>query len=180
MQIVAEWKKCIIGDCCTINKTSICPEAGKIYTCFSLPAFDNSKKPEVLNGEDIKSSKFLLTENTILFNKLNPKFRRVWNIHALNEEYTTICSTEFLPLKVNDGVCQDFLYYYIYSPQFTALMDSIRTGTSSSQQRIDWKRFLKEPIMIPSFDFQCRIASILSMLDDRIELNNVINDNLAA
>lgn len=176
----SEWQKATIGDCCYIEKNSINPVQGNEYTCFSLPAFDNSKQPEILNGEDIKSAKFVLTENTILFNKLNPKFRRVWNIHSLGSTGNTICSTEFLPLKTAENVWQDFLYYYIYSNEFTKLMDGIKTGTSNSQQRIDWRLFLRQPILLPDIKTQKKIARCLKMLDDKIELNNEINKNLAA
>ena len=173
-----EFETMTIGDCCDIIKKSIYPEKRQVYTCFSLPAFDNSNTPEILNGEDIKSSKFVLDENTILFNKLNPKFRRVWNIHSLEKYENTICSTEFLPLKAKANIEQDYLYYYISSPYFTRLMDGIRTGTSNSQQRIDWKQFLREQINVPSLPIQRKVVSLLSNIDKKIKLNNEINDNL--
>lgn len=173
-----EFETKTIGDCCDITKKSIHPEKGQVYTCFSLPAFDNSNTPEILNGEEIKSSKFVLDENTILFNKLNPKFRRVWNIHSLEKYENTICSTEFLPLKAKANIEQDYLYYYVSSPYFTRLMDGIRTGTSNSQQRIDWKQFLREPINVPSLPIQRKVVSLLRNIDKKIELNNAINNNL--
>jgi len=173
-----EFETKTIGDCCDITKKSIHPEKGQVYTCFSLPAFDNSNTPEILNGEEIKSSKFVLDENTILFNKLNPKFRRVWNIHSLEKYENTICSTEFLPLKAKANIEQDYLYYYVSSPYFTRLMDGIRTGTSNSQQRIDWKQFLREPINVPSLPIQRKVVSLLRNIDEKIELNNAINNNL--
>ena len=173
-----EFETMTIGDCCDIIKKSIYPEKGQVYTCFSLPAFDNSNTPEILNGEEIKSSKFVLDENTILFNKLNPKFRRVWNIHSLEKYENTICSTEFLPLKAKANIEQDYLYYYISSPYFTRLMDGIRTGTSNSQQRIDWKQFLREQINVPSLPIQRKVVLLLSNIDKKIKLNNKINNNL--
>ena len=138
-----------IGDCCTIVKKIINPSKETTYNCFSLPGFDNKKTPEILKGAEIKSSKFVLTDETILFNKLNPKFRRVWNIHSLEGLENTICSTEFLPIKVNDNVDQDYFFYYVSSKKFTQLMDKIKTGTSNSQQRIDWHLFLNLPINVP-------------------------------
>lgn len=178
--MTSKWETRTIGDCCVIEKKSINPEHGKLYSCYSLPGFDNSKTPELLFGEDIKSSKLVLQENTILFNKLNPKFRRVWNIHSLNHADNCICSTEFLPLRVKEDVDQDFLFYYISSPAFTNLMDGIRTGTSNSQQRIDWRRFLQEPIKLPDISTQKQSVSILCDIDRRIKTNEKINENLAA
>ena len=174
----SDWKNCILGDCLQIVKTSVMPKEQTMYSCFSLPAFDNSRTPEILDGKDIKSSKFVLTENTILFNKLNPKFRRIWNVHSLDQTINPIATTEFLPLKVNSNISQDFLYYYISSPSFTALMDGIKTGTSNSQQRIDWRLFLRQPIYLPPSHTQCKIARILTLIDDKIHLNQQINKNL--
>ncbi|MCM1062809.1 MAG: restriction endonuclease subunit S, partial [Eubacterium sp.] len=174
----SEWKEFRISDCCKIEKAIITPKKDDIYNCFSLPAFDNDRNPEILRGYEIKSNKFILTEDTILFNKLNPKFKRVWNIHSLESLKNTICSTEFLPLKVFENINQDFLYYYISSSWFTQLMDGIKTGTSNSQQRIDWKLFLSQPIMLPSLKIQKKISSILALLDDKIAVNTTINNNL--
>ena len=178
LDMKSEWRNCTLGDCLKIIKTSVIPQEGITYSCFSLPAFDNFQTPEVLDGKDIKSSKFVLTENTILFNKLNPNFRRIWNIHSLNQIRNPISSTEFLPLKVNEDVCQDFLYYYICSPSFTALMNGIKTGTSNSQQRIDWRLFLRQPICLPALPIQHSIAQILKAIDEKIAINRAINENL--
>ena len=170
--------KVSIGDFCEIKKITIKPIPNNSYICYSLPAFDNAKTPECVDGKDIKSSKFQLDPNTILFNKLNPKFRRVWNIKELNERENNVCSTEFLPLKIKKGIDQDFLYYYLYSPYFTSLMDGIKSGTSNSQQRIDWKLFLRQEVLLPPYEIQCKISSILRNIDGKIELNNAINNNL--
>ena len=176
----SEWSNLTIGDCCSVEKQSIKPKIGVEYTCYSLPSFDNSKKPEHLDGKDIKSSKLNVSSNTILFNKLNPKFRRVWNLHSLEETKNNICSTEFFLLNTKEIVNQDYLYYYMSSPFFTKMMDGIRTGTSNSQQRIDWRLFLQQPILVPSLDEQVIIASFLRALDDKIQINESINENLAA
>ena len=170
-----------IDQVCSIEKKSISPKSGIMYSCYSLPAFDNNKTPEILDGREILSSKLLIDENTILFNKLNPKFKRIWDIHSIPSNGTIhICSSEFIPLKTKKGFDQDYLYYYLSSKEFTGKMDRIRTGTSSSQQRIDWRRFLKEQISTPSLNDQRLISSYLKCLDDKIELNNRINNNLAA
>ena len=96
----------------------------------------------------------------------------------MEETKNNICSTEFLPLKTKEIVNQDYLYYYMSSPFFTKMMDGIRTGTSNSQQRIDWRLFLQQPILVPSLDEQVIIASFLRALDDKIQINESINENL--
>lgn len=49
-------KNVCIGDVATYRKDSIKPVAGVTYRCYSLPAFDNCRSPEILDGSEILSS----------------------------------------------------------------------------------------------------------------------------
>lgn len=174
-----EWTTYQLSDVCTIKKRGVTPKEGVCYALYSLPAFDKSKKPEIVYGQEIKSNKFSIQNNTILFNKLNVRFKRVWNIKELKHN-NNICSTEFFPLSVKGDVEQDFLYYYLISDHITEILKKSLSGTSSSHQRIDLNLFLQLPINLPSISDQRKIAGILSALDSKIENNNKINANLEA
>ena len=174
-----EWTTYQLSDVCTIKKRGVTPKEGVCYALYSLPAFDKSKKPEIIYGQEIKSNKFSIQNNTILFNKLNVRFKRVWNIKELKHS-NNICSTEFFPLSVKGDVEQDFLYYYLISDHITEILKKSLSGTSSSHQRIDLNLFLQLPINLPSISDQRKIAGILSALDSKIENNNKINANLEA
>ena len=174
-----EWTTYQLSDVCTIKKRGVTPKEGVCYALYSLPAFDKSKKPEIVYGQEIKSNKFSIQNNTILFNKLNVRFKRVWNIKELKHS-NNICSTEFFPLSVKGDVEQDFLYYYLISDHITEILKKSLSGTSSSHQRIDLNLFLQLPINLPSISDQRKIAGILSALDAKIENNNKINANLEA
>ena len=120
----------------SIERKNVNPIRGTIYTLYSFPAYDNNRIPEVVDGGDIKSSKLLLTSNTVLYNKLNVRLRRVWNIKELKTN-NNICSSEFIPLKVNkDVILQEYLMYCLTSDTVTEMMESASQGTSNSQQRI--------------------------------------------
>ena len=71
-----------------------------------------------------------------------------------------------------------FLYYYLKSPLAQNDIASRLKGTT--QQYLSLGEIRKFPIRLPPLAEQKRIADILSSLDDKIELNNKINDNLAA
>lgn len=167
-----------IGDICSVEKVSIKPKAETIYALYSLPAFDNEKQPEIVLGEEIKSSKLIMSSNSILFNKLNVHFRRVWNIEELEYD-NSICSTEFLPLKMKCAdVMQRYLYYILTSQRVTQSMYGERRGTSGSQQRIAPETLLEYEIPIYSMEDQQIIVSLLSDIDERILLNKKISNNL--
>ena len=166
-----------IGEVCSSVKRSVKPQKDTVYTLFSLPAFDANKTPEITTGDDIKSNKLGVEDNLILFNKLNVHYRRVWNIKHLVSS-NNICSTEFIPLRANDCIDQDYLYYCLISDDVTNAMHASRKGTSVSQQRIDESILFAHEIPVPEMDNQKRIASLLRSLDDKIAINKQINDNL--
>lgn len=167
-----------IGELCRSYKKGIKPANDEVYTLFSLPAFDNNEHPEIVNGSEIKSNKLAVTNNMILFNKLNVKYRRVWNIKTLSTK-NNLCSTEFIPLIANDGIDQDYLYYCLISDDVTYAMHAARKGTSNSQQRIDESILFSHSIPVPDLEVQKKIASLLGSIDDKIRINKQINDNLS-
>lgn len=166
-----------IGELCRSYKKGIKPVNDEVYTLFSLPAFDNNEHPEIVNGSEIKSNKLAVTNNMILFNKLNVKYRRVWNIKTISTK-NNLCSTEFIPLIANDGIDQDYLYYCLTSDDVTYAMHAARKGTSNSQQRIDESILFSHSIPVPDLEVQKKIASLLGSIDDKIRINKQINDNL--
>ena len=167
-----------IRELCTVRREHVVPQANVEYTLYSLPAFDNYQKPELVDGKDIKSSKLAVESNIILFNKLNVKFRRVWNVHEMNDE-NAVCSTEFIPLKANQSILQDYLYYNLISDALTNTMDAARKGTSCSQQRIDVDALFRYEISVPPIAVQEKIVGILLNIDRKIKQNEAINHNLA-
>lgn len=75
-----------------------------------------------------------------------------------------------------DGIDRDFLYYYLISNYGQGEITKQTVG--AVQAKLPIKNIQK--IKVPLFDIeeQQRIASALSVLDDKIELNQRINDNL--
>ena len=166
-----------IRELCSVERTSVTPKGGEIYNVFSLPAFDDNMTPEVVDGGQVKSGKLVVFPNTILFNKLNVQFRRVWNIGD-NVPQNAVSSTEFIPLKPLGSVYKDYLYYALISDEVTLAMYGARRGTSSSQQRIAPDSLFDFEIPCPTFETQKKIGAILKSIDDKIETNKRINDNL--
>lgn len=167
-----------IGELCRSYKKGVKPVDDVVYTLFSLPAFDDNEHPEIVSGSKIKSNKLAVTDNMILFNKLNVKYRRVWNIKTISTQ-NNVCSTEFIPLIANNGIDQDYLYYCLISDDVTYAMHAARKGTSNSQQRIDESILFSHSIPVPDLEVQKKIASLLRSIDDKIRINKQINDNLS-
>jgi type I restriction enzyme S subunit len=81
-------------------------------------------------------------------------------------------------VRAKKGNDQVFLYYLINNPRFERYV--FQTQTGSSVPHISKSQI--EEYEVPNFDYlsQQKIASVLSALDDKIELNNRINAELEA
>ena len=64
---------------------------------FSLPAFDDGVRPQLVAGASIRSGKFLLSQPCVLFAKLNPRIPRIWNVPDLPPAMA-LASSEFVVL----------------------------------------------------------------------------------
>ena len=165
-----------IGDVASFRKVSIKPDAGKIYHCYSLPAFDNARKPEILDGSEILSNKLLIENGDILVNKLNMRFKRIWPIDSL--QANSVCSTEFVPLCPNEKVDRNYLLYILMSDDFTNALSGMRTGTSGSHQRVKPEWILDYKFPLPNIEKQRGIGDFLSALDHKIAVNTKLNGYL--
>lgn len=82
-----------------------------------------------------------------------------------------------LTLRGKKGVLDnDFLMYYLQSPEGQGLLKAKETGTTVTG--IKQAEFRKIVIKVPNYQTQKKIAAILSALDEKIAINRAINDNL--
>ncbi|WPF96824.1 restriction endonuclease subunit S [Staphylococcus aureus] len=102
---------------------------------FSLPAFDSGQYPTIDNVTDIKSNKWIIDENCILFSKMNPTTRRTW-VTSYNENFLNVASSEFVVLKSDNSYRNAFIYNICISDKFNEYLVSNTTGSTNSRQRV--------------------------------------------
>lgn len=79
-------------------------------------------------------------------------------------------------IVASDAIDCKFLYYYLKSSKGQS---EIARGTVGAvQAKLPIKNIQDIDVWLPQKDIQVKIASILSYIDDKIELNNRINENL--
>ncbi len=81
-------------------------------------------------------------------------------------------------VRNNEKSLQSFLYYQIFSNQFTRYIRNIQTD--SAIPHVSLKQIGDFKFHLPSIEEQRSIASILSALDDKIAVNRRICENLEA
>lgn len=75
-----------------------------------------------------------------------------------------------------DILDNDYLLYYLQSPIGQAALKARETGTTVTG--IKQAEFRKIEIAIPEYEIQKKISGVLRIIDDKIALNNKINNNL--
>lgn len=87
-------------------------------------------------------------------------------------------STEFIVMRARAGISDpQFVYYLATSPAFRNVAIKSMVG-SSGRQRVQQGVLDELELIVPPLEEQQKIGAMLAMLDQKIALNNKINDNL--
>ena len=96
----------------------------------------------------------------------------------VSDEYDTIILTpQVTYYRVIKGLNRRYLKYYFDSNAFQYLLSNW-AGAGSTRAYLGITAQRKLPIIVPPIEIQDAIADICGSLDDKIELNNKINENL--
>lgn len=79
-------------------------------------------------------------------------------------------------ITVKSEVDTNYIYYQLQSPHFKSYINSMSTG--STIKHISLKAMRNYSFPLPELESQRMASRILSALDDKIELNQKINENL--
>lgn len=107
----------------------------------------------------------------ILVSNIRPYFKKIWYA-----TYNGGCSNDVLVIKAKKDIDTKFLYYILSDDKFFDYATATAKGTK--MPRGDKVAIMKYHISLPPVEVQRKIAGVLSALDDKIELNNKINQNL--
>ena len=87
-------------------------------------------------------------------------------------------STEYIVFRAIEGIAdEDYLYYLVCSPTIRDIAIKSMVGTSG-RQRVQTDVVKNIEIDLPTLEVQKKIGGLLKSLDDKIALNNKINNNL--
>ncbi len=170
---MSEWKEYKLGEIAELRSEKFTPNKDTSYPYIGLEHIE--PKSLKLNGigtsNDVSSQKSIFYPNDTLYGKLRPYFQKV-----ISPNFKGVCSTDIFVVKPKKEVNHKFLFYLLATDEFTNLANLGSTGTR--MPRADWKHLKTTCWHIPDLPTQTAIAEILSSLDDKIELNNKINQEL--
>lgn len=172
------WKQVTLGDIAEIITNSFNPQKNPDAQIehYSIPAFDEKKYPVFESASDIKSNKYILTNNSVMVSKLNPDTKRVWRPLCITD--LAVSSTEFIIFEPFNPVYKDYVYSIIDSKGFTDWMCSHTTGSTNSRQRTAPGTTLNYLIWLPDQDAMDNFLSTVTPMYDLIAHNLFQNQEL--
>lgn len=100
-------------------------------------------------------------------------------VDVLEDGEIAFGSTEFIVMRARSGISDpQFVYYLATSPSFRNIAIKSMVGTSG-RQRVQQGVLEELDLTVPSLDVQEEIGAFLSVLDQKVALNNEINSNLS-
>lgn len=177
---MTEWKEYKFSDFVEINPSVKIPKG--IPVSFvemkdldsSVRYCESSQKKELTGG-----SRFI--NGDTLFARITPCLEngKICQVRNLKNNFG-FGSTEFHVFRGKDGVSDtDFVYYLSRWDEVRDFAEHNLEG-SSGRQRVSKEAFDNLYLILPSLDIQRRIASILTSLDDKIDLLRRENATLEA
>lgn len=186
---MTKWQEVKLGDICSI----IDGDRGKNYPKEN--DFFESGYCLFLNTKNVPNTKFDFSDCLFISEEKDRSLRKgkityddivvtTRGTLANFAYYTHDCI--FKNIRINSGMVilrnenqclyTPYLYHFLMSANFKQQVNSFASGSAQPQLPIkDMRNIL---ITIPPLDTQKKIAGVLGVLDDKIELNNKINNNL--
>ncbi len=167
-QIPAHWQLRRFKYIGKTSKVLINPNLFKdlLFYEYSMPAFDNQKRPDVVLGKNMESSKVVLSESTLLVNKLNVHKKRIWYVN--NPEENSVASTEFIPFAIREANPY-FVELFLKSDQVTDYLNNNTNGATNSQKRVAPDTIYNLLIALPPQEEQHKIVQAVERQINPIE-----------
>lgn len=171
-EIPEGWRVGEVADFVNHSTKSVSPskEPNKIFSHYSIPAFDSGRYPTKDTGESILSNKYEVIENSILVSKLNPSTSRIWTVFDPCEN--GICSTEIQVFVPNTNAYAFSFGLFHYSG-IKREMAQRASGTSSSHQRVRPGDILNIEFVVPKEEtlkkFEYSVLGSLKKIEENQE-----------
>ena len=139
----------------------------EMFELYSVPSFSD-RRPEIVCGNTVGSSKRTVEPNSVLLCKINPRINRVWVVRDYSP-HRKIASTEWLCFSELSGLFPDFLCYYLRQDSFREYLASNASGVGGSLMRVRETTFADYPLPLPPLPEQHRIVAEIEKQFTRLD-----------
>ena len=139
-----------------ISTENMLPNRGGLKPAVALP--------------DTKTTR-AFCKGDVLVSNIRPYFKKIW--------FATFdggCSNDILVFRARDGINKQFLYYILANDNFFKY--SMATSKGTKMTIWDKKAIMEYGVPVYSAREQEKLVSILNSIDQKIQINNKINENL--
>ena len=177
---MSEWKEYKLGELIeTISKTFKFTDDKVIFlntsdTLEGKVINKNFFEPKKLPGQAKKT----IQPNDVLYSEIRPANKRYAFVDFESSNY--VVSTKLMVLRVLDEeiISPKYLYYFLTSNEIVNYLQMLAESRSGTFPQIRFEEISLLDINLPAFKIQDEIVEVISSLDDKIELNNKINQEL--
>lgn len=181
----SDWKSLKLGECVTINDST--------YSTKEAWPFINYLDTGNITENHIESIQHLVAEKDkipsrarrkvqlgdIVYSMVRPIQKHFGLIKNLPRNF--LVSTGFSTLRAKSDIAHtEFIYYFLTQDHIIKRLQAIAENSTSAYPAIRPYDLEELDIDLPPLQQQRDIAQILSVLDDRIELNRRMNETLEA
>lgn len=131
-----------------------------------------------LNNEKLPSrAKRKVIVGDIIYSTVRPNQLHYGYISYIPDNF--LVSTGFTTIRVDQAIANSkYIYFLLTQDEVTQHLSALAEQSTSAYPSIKPSDIENLEIDLPPLETQKQIASILSAIDDKIELNNKINENL--
>lgn len=164
--------KCKLSDICAFRKGKVRVSSLTLKTYISTENM-MPNKCGITEASSLPTVSLTQEYNSgdVLVSNIRPYFKKIWQA-----EYDGGCSNDVLVFVPKPNTDKDFLYYVLADDDFFTY--SMATSKGTKMPRGDKTSIMQYEVPLIDLQVQKKIASVLKALDEKIKLNNEINDNL--
>lgn len=137
--------------------------------------FSEQNLPRVSNTDKNRLKKYVLKQGDIVFSRVGSVDRCSY-VDQKHDGW--MFSGRCLRVRPTSEIDSEYLYYYFCLEETKQFVRNIAVG--ATMPSINTKLLGEVVVTFPELEQQKRISGILSAIDSKIEVNQKINDNLAA
>ena len=179
--MTSNWKECKLGDLCDSISDSYKRNDEKVVLINTSDVLEGKiLNHELVDNKNLKGQfKKTFQKYDILYSEIRPANKRFAFVD-IEDTYNYIASTKLMVIRPDlKKVLPKYLYMILKSQPIIDELQHLAETRSGTFPQITFSSELSQmEILLPSLEIQQKIAKVLSAIDDKIELNNSINNNL--